>query len=159
MALVPLLAWWRHQIETFSALLALYEGNSPVTGEFPSQMTVTRSFDIFFDRRLNKRLNKHSRRWWFETPSRPLWSHCNEIIHRPRTYEGPALNALRSRQNGRHSPDGIFKCIFFNENCNILMKISLKFVPQCPINNIPALVNIMAFCRSGEKPLSQQMMG
>ena len=50
----------RHQIETFSALLALCAGNSPVTGEFPSQRPVTRSFDVFFDLGLIKRLSKHS---------------------------------------------------------------------------------------------------
>ena len=61
--------WWRHQMETFSALLALCAGNSPVTGEFPSQRPVMRSFDIFFYLRLNKRLSKQSRRRWFETPS------------------------------------------------------------------------------------------
>ena len=72
-------SWWRHQMETFSALLALCEGNPPVTGGFPSQRPVTRSFDVFFDLRLNKRLSKHSRRWWFETPSRSLWRHCNVI--------------------------------------------------------------------------------
>ena len=60
--------WWRHQMETFSALLAICEGNSPVTNEFPTQRPVTRSFDVFFDLRLNKRLSKPSRRWWFETP-------------------------------------------------------------------------------------------
>ena len=68
---------WRHQMETFSALLALWVGNSPVTGEFPLQRPVTRSFDVFSDLRLNKRLSKQSRRWWFETPSRLLWRHCN----------------------------------------------------------------------------------
>ena len=47
-------------------------------GEVPSQRPVTRSFDVFFDLRLSKRLSKQSRRWWFETPSRPLWRHCNE---------------------------------------------------------------------------------
>ena len=64
--------WWRHQMETFSALLALCAGNSSVTGEFPAQRPVTRSFDVFFDLRLNKRLNKQSLGWWFETLSRPL---------------------------------------------------------------------------------------
>ena len=49
--------WWRHQMEAFLELLTLYEGNSPVTGEFPSQRPVTRSFDVFFDLRLNKRLS------------------------------------------------------------------------------------------------------
>ena len=69
--------WWRHQMETFSALLALCAGNSPVTGEFPAQRLVTRSFDVFLDLRLNKPLSKQSWGWWFETPSRPLWCHCN----------------------------------------------------------------------------------
>ena len=100
---------WRHQMETVSTLLAfctgnspvtaqrpvtqsfdddnilrvtgLWAGNSPVTGEFSSQRPVTRSFDVFFDLRLNKRLRKQSRcQWWFETSSRSLWRHCNELI-------------------------------------------------------------------------------
>ena len=52
-------------------------GNSPVPGEFPTQRPVTRSFDVFFDLCLNKRLSKQSWGWWFETPSRPLWRHRN----------------------------------------------------------------------------------
>ena len=72
--------WWRHQIETFSALLAIYAGNSPASGEFPAQRPVTRSFDVFFDLCLNKRLRKQSRGWWFETLSCPLWRHRNEIL-------------------------------------------------------------------------------
>ena len=64
-------------METFSALLALCAGNSPVTGEFPTQRPVTRSFDVFFDLCLNKRLSKQSWDWRFETPSRPLWRHGN----------------------------------------------------------------------------------
>ena len=48
-------------------------------GEFPPQRPVTRSFDVFFDLRLNKRLSKQSCGWWFETPSRPLWRQCNEV--------------------------------------------------------------------------------
>ena len=62
-------------METFSALLAICAGNSPVTGEFPAQRPVTRSFDAFFDMHLNKLLSKQWRGWWFETPSRPLWRH------------------------------------------------------------------------------------
>ena len=54
-------------------------GNSPVTGEFPSHRPVTRSFDVFFDLRLSKRLSKQSRRWLFEMPSRSLWHHCNVL--------------------------------------------------------------------------------
>ena len=71
-------AWWRHQMETFSALLAICAGNSPATGEFPAQRPVTRSFDVFFDLRLNIRLSKQSWGWWFQTLSRPLWRHCND---------------------------------------------------------------------------------
>ena len=74
-----LLPWWRHQIETFSALLAICAGNSPACGEFPAQRPVTRSYDVFFDLRLNKRLSKQSWGWWFETLSRPLWRHRNDI--------------------------------------------------------------------------------
>ena len=70
--------WRRDQKETFSALLALCAGNPPVSGEFRSQRPVTRSFDVSFDLRLIKRLSKHSRGWWFDTLSRPLWRHCNE---------------------------------------------------------------------------------
>ena len=64
-------------METFSALLGLCAGNLPVTGEFPSQRPLTRSFDVFFDLRLNKRLSKQSWGWQFDTPSRSLWRHCN----------------------------------------------------------------------------------
>ena len=69
-------SWWRHQMETFSALLALCAGNSSVTGEFPAQRPVTRSFDVLFGLRLNKRLSKQWWGWWFETLSSPLWRHC-----------------------------------------------------------------------------------
>ena len=56
----------------------LREGNPPVTSGFPSQKSLTRNFDVFFDLRLNKRLSKESRRLWFETPSCSLWRHCND---------------------------------------------------------------------------------
>ena len=68
------------KMETFSALLAICAGNSPVTNEFPTQRPVTWSFHVFFDLRLNKRLSKQKRRWWFETLSCPLWCHCNALI-------------------------------------------------------------------------------
>ena len=60
-------------MESFSALLAICARNSPVTGEFRRQWPVTRSFDVFFDLRLNKRLSKQWRRWWFETSLHSLW--------------------------------------------------------------------------------------
>ena len=71
-------AWWRHQMEMFSMLLALCAGNSPVSGKFPSQRPVTRSFNVFFDLCMNKWLSKQSWCWWFDTPSCPLWRHRNE---------------------------------------------------------------------------------
>ena len=68
------------------------------------------------------------------------------------------LNTLRPRQNGRHFADDIFKCTFLNENVGISLKISLQFVPKVPINNIPTLVQIIAWHRPGDKPLSEPMM-
>ena len=68
------------------------------------------------------------------------------------------INTLRPRQNGRHFTDAIFKCIFLYEDVWIPIWISLKFVPKGPINNIPALVQIMAWRRPGDKPLSEPMM-
>ena len=67
-------------METLLALLAICATNSPVTGEFPAQMA---SNFFFFDLRLNKQLSKQSWGWWFETPSRPLWRHCNAISISP----------------------------------------------------------------------------
>ena len=72
--------WWRHQMETFSALLALCVGNSPVTSEFSARRPVSQSFDIFFDLHLNKQLSKQSLGWWSEMPSCPSWRYCNESV-------------------------------------------------------------------------------
>ena len=68
------------------------------------------------------------------------------------------FNTLRPRQNGRHFADDIFKCIFLNVNVWIPIKISMKFVPKGPINNIQALFQIMAWRSTGDKPLSETMM-
>ena len=78
-SLVPK-AWWRHQMETFFGLLTVctaYTGNSTVNGAFTTQRPVTRSFNICFDPRLNKRSSKLWWGWWFETP---LWRHYNGSI-------------------------------------------------------------------------------
>ena len=85
--------WWRPQMETFSALLAICAGISPVPGEFPAQRPVTRSFYVFFDLRLYKRLSKQSWGWWFETLSRPFWRQCNEQF-----VSSPELGHLRFRK-------------------------------------------------------------
>ena len=76
----------------------------------------------------------------------PFWTSMQQLI------------TLKLRQNGRHFPDDIFKCIFFNENVWIAIKISLMFVPNGPINIIPALVQIMAWRCPGNKPLPEPMM-
>ena len=68
------------------------------------------------------------------------------------------FNTLRPRQNGRHFTDDTFEHIFFNENVWISIEIPLKFVPKGPINNIPALVKIMAWRGPGDKPLCEPMM-
>ena len=65
------------------------------------------------------------------------------------------FSTLSPRQNDRHFPDDTFNHIFVNENVGISIKLSLKFVPRGPINNIPALVQIMAWRRPGDKPLSE----
>ena len=69
-----------------------------------------------------------------------------------------AVNTLRPRQNGRRFADDTFKHIFLNEYVRTSIKISLKFVPKGPINNNPALVQIMAWRRSGDEPLSEPVM-
>ena len=79
-------------------------------------------------------------------------------IIRARHLLSHVFNTLRPRQNGRHFVDDILKWIFLNENVWILLKISLKFVPKVQINNIPALDQIMAWRRPGDKPLSEPMM-
>ena len=68
------------------------------------------------------------------------------------------INTLRPRQHGRHFADDTFKAIFLNENIGISIKISLKSVSKVPINNIPALVQIMAWRWPGDKPLSEPRM-
>ena len=61
-------------------------------------------------------------------------------------------------RDGRHFADDIFTCIFVNENCCILIKLPLKYARKGPIDNYPELVQIMAWRRSGDKPLSEPMM-
>ena len=68
------------------------------------------------------------------------------------------INTLMPRQNGCHFADDIFKYIFLNGNVWISIKISLKFVSKDPVNNIPALAQIMAWCRPGSKPLSEPVI-
>ena len=68
------------------------------------------------------------------------------------------INTLRPKQNGRHFADDSFMRIFLKENVRISIKISLNFVTKSPIDNIPALFQIMAWRRPGDKPLSEAMI-
>ena len=71
---------------------------------------------------------------------------------------GSTAITLGERQNRRNVEDNIFKRIFLNGNCCVFIEISLRFVPKGPINNIPAFVQMMAWHRSGDKPLSESMI-
>ena len=86
-------------------------------------------------------------------------SYCTILVH---PYHHPLWNIVNNtlgpRRNEQHFADDIFKRIFFNENVWISIKISLKFVSNGPINNIPVLVQMMVWRRSGDKPLSEPMM-
>ena len=77
---------------------------------------------------------------------------CGELCPTLCNY-GNLFNTLRPRQNGRHFADDTFNRTFVNENVRISIKFSLKFVPKVPINDITSLVQIMAWCRRGDKPL------
>ena len=98
--------WERHRITRSVSMMTSSNGNvfrvtghSPATDEIPSQRPVTRSFDVFFDLRLNKRLSKQSKHWWFETPSRSLWRHCNVSI----TMTSYGRYGVSNHQQLRHS--------------------------------------------------------
>ena len=84
--------------------------------------------------------------------------YINSMLNHEKELNNTYVNTLRPRQNGRRFADDTFKRIFLNENVRISIKISLKFLPKGPINNNPALVQIMAWCRSGGKPLSEPMV-
>ena len=99
-------------------------------------------------------ISQHWFRWWLGTKQTTSPDSKTTQI----TAASGGLNTLRLRQHGRRFADDTFKCIFLNENIRISIKISLKFVPKGPINNIPALVQIMAWRRPGDKPLSEPVM-
>ena len=91
-----------------------------------------------------------SPRYWFD-----MWASFTNSLT---LYALNCFNTLRPRRDRWHFADLIFKCVFLNENEWISLRISLKFVPKVRINNIPSLVQIMAWRRSGDKPLSEPMM-
>ena len=152
-------------METFSALLALCAGKSLVTGEFPAQRPVTRS--------LNKRLSKQPRGCWFETPSRPLWHQCTVLSLLSRI-----IPALGSRWIKTYIQCGISvslthwgqdkmaaillpkysNAFWWMEMYEFRLKFHWSLFLRVQTNNIAALVKIMAWCRAGDKPLSEPMV-
>ena len=105
-----------------------------------------------------KRQARISQLWtsymWFSAIS--YWNRFLAITEATILYN--QFNSLRPRQNKRHFADDVFKCNFLNENVWIPVEISLKFLPKGPINNTPTLVQIMAWCRICDKPLSEPMI-
>ena len=108
-------------METFFALLAFCAGNSPATGEFPTQRPVTWSFDVFFDLRLYRQLSKQWRIWWFEALPHSLLRHCNE-------YENCDLRYM-------------LQIMLMSA-----YEISIGWMPQDTFDDMPVLVQVMAWC-------------
>ena len=106
-----------------SALLAICAENSPVPGEFPAQRPVTRSFDVFFNLRLNKRLRKQPWGWWFETLSCPLWRHCNEC--------DPLTHAYSSGLRHRHMVQ-LYDCLGSGVLLSVDFRIGVKSIDHKP---------------------------
>ena len=171
--------WWRHQMETFSALLAICAGNSPVPVNSPhkGQWRGALMFSLIFvglKGWINNREAGDLRRYrvhynvtvmMFQLlASSGYWNSRYWLVLRINgslsTWNKISIFLYSSPhgQNVRHFTDDIFKCIFLNENIRISIEISLKFVPKVPIDNIPALVQIMAWRRTGDKPLSEPML-
>ena len=125
-----------HQMETFSALLTICAGNSPVTGEFPALRPVTRSFDVFFDLCLNKRLSKQWRGRRFETPSRQLWRHCNDcvlqyaLISTLSSHEFPLKNGQQHRK-GFHLMTSSDRILHLDADISMRLTKWLTFCRWC----------------------------
>ena len=123
----------------------LCAGNSPVTGEFPAKKASNAEDVSIWWRHHVKTFSSQKCSFWLlfygVLLTSLLWRCISWVLVRI------GLNLLRPRQNGLHFADDIFKCIFFNENLGILIKISLKFVPEGPMNNLITLVWMMTLSR------------
>ena len=146
--------WWRHQMETFSALLAICGGNSPVPDEFPTQRPVTRGFDVFFGLCLNKRLSKQWWGWWFETLSHTLWRHRNAVATSVLDMCGPVWTRLKylalyfANQNWRNVVTLKSHWNFCIEICqnNVNIDINDQSVSKSPTTSVPLLA-MVTHCR------------
>ena len=136
-------------METFSALLAICAGNSPITDEFPAQKPVTRSFGVLFDLRLNKWLSKQSWGWWFETLSHPLWRYCNDDV-------GKLTNTQTNRSKTK-------QCDYCMHNSWAILDIQTSFSNYFRLITLqyfdkPALVQTKIWRRPSGKSLSGEML-
>ena len=148
----------------------LCEGNSPVTGDFPAQMAsnaenvsiwwrhhaVAEGINILHVYEFCSKINNQTFNMLTGNTFQQWNGKYSIVLHID--LKTQMTTYMRPKQNGRHFADDIFKCTFLNENVWIPIKISLKFVPLGPINNIPSLVQILAWRRPGDKPLSRAMM-
>ena len=140
--------WCHHEMKTFPALLALCEGNPPVTSGFPSQRRVSRSFDVFFDLRWNKQLSKQSRHRWSETPSRLLWRHCNRWHMRIRastTRGWLRFSCLRTKRGIRY----LIKFAFINQHLVSNTLLTLTTFPPLLTHN--ALIKVLSVDKASFK--------
>ena len=115
--------------------------NSPVPGEFPAKRPVTRSFDVFFDLRLNKQLSKQSWGWWFETLSRPLWRHCNamsSIPHSPFLLNMSAVYSLRIRYIWHVSHESKLAAM---DRCSWLCTVEMNMNSLCSPHAAKRIIN------------------
>ena len=149
------IAWWLHQMENCSRYWPFVRGihRSPVDSLHKGQWRGALVFSLIYawiNAWVNNREALNLRRHR---------AHCDATVMRKIIIKTVWLlvNTLRPRQNGRHFPNDIFKRIFLNEDVWISLNISLKFVPKARGNNVPALVQIMALRRPGDKPLSDPM--
>ena len=148
-------SWWRHQMETFSALLALF-GEFTGHQRIPHTKPVTRNFDVFFDLRLNQQWSKQWRRRWFETPSHSLRHHCNAyaVYHRvqgkyhlmPRLTTHQSQDEFLESQLGGNRQEIVAagKTIDCPCRCSVASQSSWK-TPPCSTNNGTRFENIYCF--------------
>ena len=158
-------AWWHHQMEAFSALLAFVWGihRSPVNFPHKGQWRGTLVFSLicawtndWVNNRKAGDLRRHHAHY-----DVTVMAHVSSTgkLHDSLSSVWPlSLHVYWNRDKWPPFSRRNLKCIFFNENVYISIDISLRFVPQCQIYNIPALVQIMAWRLPDDKPLSEPMM-
>ena len=156
-----------HLSECTIHLSEIYKANATYVKIRNTQSSVGQVLQVFHLSDCHFYSSQTIRRVKFRTLVRAAWpqvssyypSHCLPRVYFVTSIDAPQwVNTLRLIQNGPHFAVDIFKCIFLNENIWIEINISLKIVPKGSINNIPALVQIMAWRQPGDKPLSEPML-